>query len=295
KISDGCNQKCAFCIIPTVRGPLRNNSAPNVIRDINELVAAGYSEVVLTGVHIGHFKDPADGVRDLTDLLRLILSDTDLPRLRLSSLEPQVVDDAVITFMKENTQRVCRYLHLPLQSGSDAVLSAMRRPYDRTRYLEVITALKRAVPGITIGGDVIVGFPGESEQDFADTCEIADSGLMDYLHVFTYSDRDGTRASALPDKCDPRTVAARHKRLRRISHARLSAAHQRAVGRELQVISESPDPQTGRFWAVSDNYLRVLLSDGLGGDRRIHTIRAVAAEGDYLLSQTVAQPAAGAA
>jgi len=274
KISDGCNQRCSFCIIPTVRGPLRNNHAKNVIADINQLVTAGYHEVVLTGVHIGHFKDPDNGIRSLTDLLKMILAETDVSRLRLSSLEPQVVDDDVISFMTENTQRVCRYLHLPLQSGSDAILGAMRRPYDSARYLEVVTSLKKAIDGITIGGDVIVGFPGESDEDFERTCEVADSGAMDYLHVFTYSDRSGTKASAIEDKCEPKVVAGRHKRLRRISQRRLAEAHVRAVGTTVSAISENYDDESRRWWGVTDNYLRVLLPEGAGGDRGIHTVMA---------------------
>ncbi|MBN4076263.1 tRNA (N(6)-L-threonylcarbamoyladenosine(37)-C(2))-methylthiotransferase MtaB [Gemmatimonas aurantiaca] len=274
KISDGCNQKCSFCIIPTVRGALRNNSAPNVIRDINELVSAGYSEVVLTGVHIGHFKDSRCEISSLVDLLKMILRETDIPRLRLSSLEPQVVNDEIISLMSEETLRVCRYLHLPLQSGSDAVLSAMRRPYNRARYLEVISSLKKAIPEITIGGDVIVGFPGESDADFSATVEVTDSGSMDYLHVFTYSDRTDTRASAMQDKINPQVIAARHKTLRQISKRRLAEAHQRAVGSECNVISENRDPDSGRWQGVTDNFLTVLLPDGVGGNRNIHQVLA---------------------
>ncbi len=287
KISDGCNQRCSFCIIPTVRGPLRNNSAANVIRDINQLVAAGYHEVVLTGVHIGHFKDSNAGVGSLTDLLKMILAETDLPRLRLSSLEPQVVSDDIVGFISDNPGRVCRYLHLPMQSGSDAVLSAMRRPYDRTRYIEVIENLKSSLPGITIGGDVIVGFPGETDEDFERTCEIADGGSMDYLHVFTYSDRSGTGASAITEKCAPKLVASRHRRLRKISQARLAKAHTAAVGATVSAISENRDDESGRWWGVTDNYLRVLLPEGVGGDRRIHTAFAESCAADHLVSRPI--------
>jgi len=292
KISDGCNQRCSFCIIPTVRGPLRNNRSKNVIGDINQLVSAGYHEVVLTGVHIGHFKDPGNGVYSLTDLLKLILAETDISRLRLSSLEPQVVDDDIISFMADNTHRVCRYLHLPLQSGSDAILSAMRRPYDSARYMEVVTSLKRAIADITIGGDVIVGFPGETDDDFARTCEVADSGAMDYLHVFTYSDRSGTKASEIEEKCNPKTVAQRHKRLRRISQNRLAEAHARAVGTMVSAISENFDDESQRWWGVTDNYLRVLLPDGAGGDRVIHDVVADAVVDGRLLGSA---PGAGVA
>lgn len=285
KISDGCNQKCSFCIIPSVRGPLRNNSAPNVIRDIQRLVDGGYHEVVLTGVHIGHFKDSKNDVRSLTDLLDLILIETDLKRIRISSLEPQMVDERMIDYFSSHTERLCRHLHLPLQSGSNRVLREMKRPYDREHYLSATRAIKGAVSGMVIGGDVIVGFPGETDEDFERTVEIADSGLMDYLHVFTYSDRSGTRASEMADKCDPRVVANRHRRLREISKRRTLAALRREVGHTVSAISENIDSDTGRYVGVTDNYLKVLLPDGMGGDKRIHDVQAISAKDGALLGQ----------
>ena len=273
KISDGCNQSCAFCIIPTVRGPLRNNSAENVVRDVSRLVNAGYCEVTLTGVHIGHFKDKKANVGSLCDLLKLLLDKTDVSRLRISSLEPQVVDNELIRFMTENRDRICRYLHLPLQSGSNRILGAMRRPYNRERYLEVTELARSEIPKVVIGADVIVGFPGETDEDFEYTKKIAESGALDYLHVFTYSDRSGTKASKLTDKISPQVVSRRHKTLRKISATRMNMALERAIGSELGAISENRDEETSRYWGVTDNYLRLLLPEGIGGDREIHRVR----------------------
>ncbi|MFQ5608156.1 MAG: tRNA (N(6)-L-threonylcarbamoyladenosine(37)-C(2))-methylthiotransferase MtaB [Candidatus Zixiibacteriota bacterium] len=287
KISDGCNQRCSFCIIPSVRGALRNNSAPNVIRDVQRLVDGGYHEIVLTGVHIGHFKDTVNGVADLPALIELILTETSISRIRLSSLEPQVVDEKIIGLFSEHTDRVCRHLHLPLQSGSNRILKSMRRPYMREQYLQSIRSLKREVPGVVIGGDVIVGFPGESDEDFQCTVEVADSGYMDYLHVFTYSDRRGTGASEMSGKCDPRITAERHTRLREISQTRMREAHRRESGNAVEAIPENLDPHTGRYFAVTDNYLKVLLPEGLGAQKTIYrasSVRIAESNEDYLIA-----------
>lgn len=291
KISDGCNQRCTFCIIPTVRGALRNNRADRVIADINQFVEAGYQEVVFTGVHIGHFKDPQRGVKSLSDLLRMVLVETDLPRLRLSSLEPQVVNEEIIDLMQSNVRRVCRYLHLPLQSGADRTLERMRRPYNRERYLEVVRSLKETIPGIGLGADVIVGFPGETDDDFSQTLQIADSGYLDYLHVFTYSDRAGTVASSLPEKVDPRIVAKRHRQLRQISLKRRQEQVLREVGNTVSVISENFSESHGRYWGVTDNYIKTLLPEGVGGDRNIHRLRSLVSAEDYLNTEKLASGA----
>ncbi|MCH9030628.1 MAG: tRNA (N(6)-L-threonylcarbamoyladenosine(37)-C(2))-methylthiotransferase MtaB [candidate division Zixibacteria bacterium] len=213
KISDGCNQSCAFCIIPTVRGSLRNNSAENVVRDVGRLVNAGYCEVTLTGVHIGHFKDKRAKVGSLCDLLKLLLDKTNVSRLRISSLEPQVVDKELIRFMAENQNRICRYLHLPLQSGSNRILGAMRRPYNRERYLEVTALARSEIPQVVIGADVIVGFPGETEDDFLATDSLVREVQFDNAFTFKYSVRDGTPAVKIREHVPDELAGERLERL----------------------------------------------------------------------------------
>jgi len=283
KIGDGCNQKCSYCIVPRVRGPLVSYPVADLIDEVSARVAEGYHEVVLTAVHIGKY---TCGDINLAGLIETLLAKTSIRRIRLSSLEPNELDDTLIDMVARNP-RVCRFLHLPLQSGSDRILKLMRRPYSRTGYLNVLDTVKRANPDITIGCDVIVGFPGESETDFQASLDILSSGLLDYAHVFSYSDRPGTPSSEMPEKLDHTVIKERSQRATAIGReARLKHLH-RFVGRELQVISAGRTADGATHWAVSDNYLKVKLPPGSGGSFKIMTVRATAVENDYLLSESI--------
>lgn len=171
KASDGCNQWCSFCIIPTVRGRLRNRPAMDVVNEINSLVANGYNEVVLTGIHLGHYKNRQvePQMKNLAALCRLILEQTSLPRLRLSSVEPQTIREDMTQIYAESGGRICRHWHVPLQSASSRILKQMLRPYDQNTYIRRVTALREAQPNTIIGGDVIVGFPGDRRRFHSDT------------------------------------------------------------------------------------------------------------------------------
>ncbi len=281
KISDGCNQRCAYCIIPTVRGALTNRSADEIIAEINMLVEHGYHEVVLTGVHIGKYQ--YGDIPSPSALVQAILDKTSLPRVRLSSIEPQEVDDDLTSVMVSGGERVCRHLHIPLQSGSDRILRLMRRPYDRQRYLDLVRRAKERIEHLVIGADIIVGFPGETDDDFADSVAAAQSGLLDYLHAFSYSDRPGTDATSFPDKISPDDIKKRNKILREISQQHYSQALQRAVGSTVGVISEHRADNSRQYWGITDNYLKVLLPPGSGGGREILIMRITGAEKTYLL------------
>lgn len=212
KVSDGCNQWCTYCIIPTVRGRLRNRPAGDIISEIRSLAAAGYTEAVLTGVNLGHYKNRTDEpqVTNLAHLCRMILEETSIGRLRLSSIEPQTFRDELIDLFHAHPDRICRYAHLPLQSGSSRILRLMQRPYDQPTYLRKLASIKESVDNVVTGADVIVGFPGETPADFDETCKVVESGLLDYLHVFSYSDRSGTPASQMKEKIDPMVVKERN-------------------------------------------------------------------------------------
>ncbi len=284
KISDGCNQHCSFCIVTIVRGDLVNRPAGEIIDEINRLVHSGYQEVVLTGVNMGYYRDsdanPA--IENLADLCRLILDATSLYRLRLSSIEPQTVTDELLDTYAASGGRVCRHFHLPLQSGSERILKLMRRPYSPQAFVERVNQIKAAVPNTIIGADVIVGFPGETEQDFQQTVDLCRSGSIDYLHVFSYSDRPGTAAAEMGEKVKPEIIRQRNKVLTGISNRARFDSHRCQVGRVLEFISEHKQQGEGFYWAISDNYLRLKLPEGINPGRKIVRIKIISAHEGYL-------------
>ena len=283
KISDGCNQWCSFCIIPTVRGRIKNRPATDIINEINQLVESGYQEVVLTAVHIGHYKSNEEpSMKNLTALCKFIMSETDLYRLRISSIEPQTVRDDFIEMYANSNGRICRHMHLPLQAGSSKILKAMQRPYDQKRYINRVELLKQAVPNTTVGADVIVGFPGESDDDFNRTANLVESGLIDYLHVFGYSDRPGTPASEITEKVDPRVIKERSALLNRISAKIKENSHKQQIGKTLDVISEQKQQPEGHYFGVSDNYLKVKMPKSANSDKSIQKIKITSTTPDYL-------------
>jgi threonylcarbamoyladenosine tRNA methylthiotransferase MtaB len=283
-ISDGCNQRCAFCILPTVRGPLVNRPPMDIIEEVRSLQELGFEEVVLTGVNIGHYRDKKaePPVKNLAALCRMILAETDLPRLRLSSIEPQTVRDELLELFAGAGGRICRHVHMPLQSGSSRLLRIMRRPYKREIYMKRVADARKVQPNTTVGADVIVGYPGETDEDFAQTKEIAESGLLDYLHVFSYSDRAGTHSSESPDKVNPEIIKERNAILKEISDQRLAEAHRRQIGETLPVISEHVKPGGDKLFGISDNYLRVKLPVDFTGGRHIHNVRITEAHDEYV-------------
>ncbi len=284
KIGDGCNQHCAYCIIPHVRGRLTNRPATEIIDEIRLLSANGYHEVVLTGVHIGRYKD--SGPKSLAELLNKILEQTDISRIRLSSIESQEITAELLNVMARNISRICRHFHIPLQSGSDRILKLMHRPYDSRRYLEIVEDINNKISGAVIGADIIVGFPGETEGDFQDSREVADCGFLDYLHVFSYSDRPGTEASLMPDKISPDVIKERNSALRDVSDRRYAGALRREIGNVAGAISEyGVDNGDSRYRGITDNYLRIRFPDGAGGAREIVSLNVVGASETTLIGK----------
>ncbi len=283
KIGDGCNQNCSYCIVPLVRGRLVNRAPQEIIDEINVLVRSGYQEVVLTGVHVGEYR--YDNVSSLTALLGIILHKTELNRVRLSSIEPQEITSELIKFMANNSPRVCRHLHLPLQSGSNRILKLMHRPYAREEYLETAKTIKDSIDNITIGADVIVGFPSENEDDFAQTVALAESGFLDYLHVFSYSDRKGTEASQLEGKLKSSVIKERNEILRKISLRSYRKALERQTGKILGAIAERTAKKGELHMGITDNYLRISMPQSDRNGRAIVSLR-VASIGDGFLVGT---------
>jgi threonylcarbamoyladenosine tRNA methylthiotransferase MtaB len=264
KVQDGCNYRCSFCIVPQVRGNSRSLTIADVVEQARGLVEAGAPEVVLTGIHLGTYgRDLRPRVR-LADLVAAVLpvlgpADTGA-RLRLSSLDPHEVDDDLIALMAEHAPQLCRYLHLPVQSGDPEVLRAMRRGHTAEDFAELTTKLAAKVPGVGIGTDVIVGFPGETDAAFDNTYALLRDAPVAYHHVFTYSVRKGTAAATMPDQVPPEVKAARNKALRELSHGQTDAFAARFEGQTLDAVVER-----GRHefpLALTDNYVRVPLVRG---------------------------------
>ena len=260
KVQDGCNNRCSFCIIPSVRGRSRSLNLRAVIEEINQLVASGYREVVISGINLGRWgRDLAGKGSGLEDLVETILVETSLEKLRISSVEPMDWTDSFIRLMA-GSPRIAKHAHVPMQSGSDAVLRRMHRKYRPWHYREKIEKIRAALPGAAIGTDVMVGFPGESAAEFEETRRMIEELPLTYLHVFTFSARPGTPAAVLPDQVPVNVARKRNRILRELGEEKKLAFMRSFVGRSveaitLKVISEESDGSWTE--ALTDNYLKM--------------------------------------
>ncbi len=262
KVQDGCDFHCAYCIVRHARGPARSQPPQDVLDQVRELVGHGYTELVLTGVNLGRYgRDLAQGP-SLAKLLWMVAEVDGVVRVRLSSVEPSEVTDELIECIA-GCEKVCPHMHIPLQSGNDDMLSAMRRPYRSRHYAELIERLHYRVPGIGIGTDVMVGFPGETEDRWRSTYGFVEGLSVTYLHVFNYSRRPGTAAADMPGQVDPETRRARSCEMRSLGAGKALEFRRRNLGRVMSVLVESTrDKETGMLKGLTGNYIRVLLEGG---------------------------------
>lgn len=258
KIQEGCNNFCTFCIIPWARGLMRSRDPEKVIEQATQLVASGYKEIVLTGIHTGGYGQDLKNY-NLAQLLRDLEQIEDLERIRISSIEASQLTDEVIQVIAAST-KVVRHLHIPLQSGSDSVLKRMRRKYTMAHFSERLTRLHEALPGLAVTSDVIVGFPGETEEEFQETYDFIVDHHFSELHVFPYSPRIGTPAARMDDQIDEQVKNERVHRLISLSDqlAKTYASHfDQDV---LEVIPEEQGDQPGTLIGYADNYMKVQFS-----------------------------------
>jgi threonylcarbamoyladenosine tRNA methylthiotransferase MtaB len=289
KVQTGCDEWCTFCIIPTTRGPLRSLDEDGLIAEARARVAAGARELVLTGVHLGKYAyDRAGDERDLVRLLRSLLAVDGVWRLRLSSILSRHLTDEVISLVADEP-RICRHLHVPLQSGNDGVLNAMNRPYDIDEYLSSVSRARDALPGLALATDIIVGFPGESDEAFESTMDVVRQVQFTKLHVFRYSARPGTAAADMDGEVPPEVKRDRSKRLIDLGNeirARFLAEH---LDRPLEVLVEDERDVDGVSVCSgqTDDYVRVWFEgrDLLGSMVRVqgNEIRADGIRGARLL------------
>jgi threonylcarbamoyladenosine tRNA methylthiotransferase MtaB len=266
KVQDGCDNRCSFCVIPSVRGQSRSLPLDEIVREVNALVGSGYREVVISGINLGRWgRDLAtgEGSRALRfeNLVRSILDKTLLEKLRISSVEPMDWSDELISMMAESS-RIAKHSHVPMQSGSDRVLRLMHRKYRPWHYREKIEKIRAAMPMAAIGADVMVGFPGESAADFEETRRMIDDSPLTYLHVFTYSPRPGTLAAAMPDQVPLSVASERNRILRELAEEKKSAFMGLFIGKPIEAITLNEEYQvTGETFtgALTHNYLKLRL------------------------------------
>lgn len=259
KIQEGCNNFCTFCIIPWARGLMRSRDPQEVIKQAQQLVNAGYKEIVLTGIHTGGYGEDMKDY-NLAALLRDLESKViGLKRIRISSIEASQITDEIIEVL-DKSKKVVRHLHVPLQSGSNTVLKRMRRKYTMEFFAERLTKLRQALPGLAITSDVIVGFPGETEEEFMETYNFINEHKFSELHVFPYSKRTGTPAARMEDQIDEDVKNERVHRLISLSDQLAKEYASNYEGEVLEVIPEEidkDDPTSGLYIGYTDNYLKV--------------------------------------
>ena len=285
KIQDGCDNHCTYCVVTIARGPARSRPIGEILDEIDHLLDEGYREVVLTGVNIGAYGQDrgADGRplgdrRSLALLVEEILARTSVPRLRLSSIEPWDVTPQLLALWQDG--RVCRHLHLPLQSGSEATLRRMGRNYSLAEYSEIVARARQAVPEISITTDVIVAFPGETETEFAESTTNIERSAFSRLHVFRFSGRPGTAAARMPDQVSPDVSQARSQELIALGRRLAAAYHQLFVGRDIEVLFESATAheEEQKWSGLTDNYLRVSTASKENLANQVRRVRCLSAD-----------------
>jgi threonylcarbamoyladenosine tRNA methylthiotransferase MtaB len=288
KVQDGCDNRCTFCVTTIARGPGRSRTDADIVREVQALSAAGYHEVVLTGVHLGsygHDRGEADG---LAQLVRAVLAQTDIPRLRLSSLEPWDLSPGFFDLWAD--PRLCRHLHLPLQSGCNATLKRMARRTTQAQYRELVQTARARIPDLALSTDMIAGFPGETDAEFETSYTFAREMDFMKIHVFRYSERPGTAAGRLPDKVPNDVKKARSARLRSLSDARAQRFYARFVGREMPVLWEQVTGASEAGYhnaGLTDNYIRVEMAAPAALTNTITTVQVTGLTEHGMLAEPV--------
>jgi threonylcarbamoyladenosine tRNA methylthiotransferase MtaB len=282
KIQDGCNSRCSFCVIPFVRGRSRSLPPEKVVYEIQRLTESGYREIVFSGINLGSYGRDLSPRVDFLDLLRRILDETSLERLRVSSIEPLDVSLSLIELIA-STDRLAPHFHMPLQSASDRILAAMHRWYRAEHYARRVELIHERLPHAAIGADVITGFPGETETDHAATIRFIAERPFTYLHVFSYSQRPGTKAAALPNQVPGGVIKRRARELRALADTKSAEFRASQIGRNLRVITlrRGPLDDPSVTPALSENYLAIQLPFALTSNE-LFTARVTHSEGKTL-------------
>ncbi len=282
KIQDGCDFRCAYCIVPVARGDSRSRPEEEIVDRAVRAERDGAREIVLTGIHIGLYGTDRGGRDALAGLLSRLLAKTSAARFRLGSVEPMEITEPLLAAIAGNS-RVCPHLHVPLQSGCDRTLSRMRRPYGAARYAEVVSRAAAMIPDIQTGADVIAGFPGEKQDDFEETVRFLRDVPVDYLHVFPYSARRGTESAGWPDDVPAAEKKERVARLLALDASMREAFLRRQEGKGLDVLAETVHHGRGELSGRAGNYAEVSFPGPPDGVGRIFRVRVVASRGTRLV------------
>jgi threonylcarbamoyladenosine tRNA methylthiotransferase MtaB len=260
KVQDGCDARCSYCIVPDARGRSRSLAPERVLDRLEELKQKGYKEVVLTGVHLGAYGFDLGSAASLEDLLGRIEKEETPLRIRLSSIEPRDFSPGLIALLPRS-RKICPHLHIPIQSGDDEILKKMNRNYDRRFIFNLVRDLHGRIPGLSVGADMIVGFPGETAERFQNSYDLISSLPLAYLHVFPFSRREGTPAAQFSDRVGEEDIRNRAERLRALGKEKRQTFYRRFVGRELSVLVEGRRGKERGLRGLSRNYIPVLLGD----------------------------------
>jgi threonylcarbamoyladenosine tRNA methylthiotransferase MtaB len=257
KIQDGCNARCSFCVIPSVRGRSRSLAPEKAVEQVRQLEQSGYKEIVLSGINLGSYGRDIDRGITFLSLLERLLAETAIARLRISSIEPMDVSPALIRLVA-GERRLAQHFHIPLQSGCSRILRLMNRRYWPAQYAERILAIREQIPNAGIGADVMVGFPGETDQDHASSIRFIESLPFTYLHIFPYSARPHTPAAASPQPVNGRVARQRAQEIRALLAPKRQAFLQAQIGRQLSAVTLD-EGETGARVALTSNYLKIVL------------------------------------
>ena len=251
KIQDGCDFYCAFCVIPFARGPARSRVFEDIFKEVDSLVESGHREIIITGINLGTY---SDSNKSFLDVLNRLESYEKLDRVRISSIEPTTIDDDVVHLMK-TSNKLCNYFHIPLQSGSDPVLEGMKRKYTLAEFESFLSFVHKSNPDACLGTDVIVGFPGETDEEFENTYTYLRDSVLNYFHVFSYSERKFARSKRMDGQVHGAKIKERSFKLRKLSHRKKMQYFSRFLGQTTEVLVEQ---QKKGYWeGLTENYIRV--------------------------------------
>ena len=284
KIQDGCNYSCSYCIVPLARGKSRSVEPKTILGHIRGFVESGFQEVVLTGIHLGSYGYEFDPQLKLSKLIKTILKETNIHRIRLSSLEVKEVDNELIELMQ--SERICRHIHLPLQSGDDTILKLMNRTYSSKEFISTVEKILSRIPDICLGADVIVGFPGEGIIEFSNTKKLIEQLPVSYMHIFPFSPRPKTLAAQMENRVAESEKKSRFLELNELNQAKKISYLSSQIGRTLEIVVEDKHDDTSCL-GTSSNYLKILTSACGASKKTCVNIRVTQADGFVLLGTPI--------